>query len=196
MKPLTKALLVALIQATIVCSLGAKLLYDRNTLPRAWFRAARYDPNLPIRGRYVSLQLEVKDPRSREEIEKKYLNRYGVGDGKSATPVFPPWATLGSECGSLEVRDGTPFARLGPESAGNVCPDLSLSSRKRDDEFTLSVNEPVLFFIPDTAQDPLHLARGEDLWVLATIPHKGPPRPISLGIKNVGEVSIRPLNLN
>lgn len=52
MKPMTKAIIVALIQATLVCSLGAKLLYDRTTRPRAWFRAERFDPNLPIRGRY------------------------------------------------------------------------------------------------------------------------------------------------
>ena len=51
MKPMTKAIAVALIQILIVSSLGAKLLYDRRTRPQAWFRTARYDPNLPIRGR-------------------------------------------------------------------------------------------------------------------------------------------------
>jgi hypothetical protein len=50
-KPMTKAIAVALIQILIVSSLGAKLLYDRRTRPQAWFRTARYDPNLPIRGR-------------------------------------------------------------------------------------------------------------------------------------------------
>jgi hypothetical protein len=70
MKPFAKAIVVALIQATLVCSLGAKLLHDRSTRPRAWFKTERFDPNLPIRGRYLSLQLEVKDPLSPEEIEK------------------------------------------------------------------------------------------------------------------------------
>ena len=49
LKPLTKAIIVAMIQVLIVCSLGAKLLYDRSTRPQVWFKTARYDPNLPIR---------------------------------------------------------------------------------------------------------------------------------------------------
>ena len=74
MKSMTKAVAVALIQILLISSLGAKLLYDRRTCPRAWFKATRYDPNLPIRGRYVSLQIEVKDSRSSEEIEAKFGN--------------------------------------------------------------------------------------------------------------------------
>jgi len=70
--PMTKAAVVALIQVLIVSSLGAKLLYDRRTRPQAWFKTERYDPNLPIRGRYVSLLIEVNDSRSSEEIEKKF----------------------------------------------------------------------------------------------------------------------------
>jgi len=61
---MTKGIAVALIQILIVSSLGVKLLCDRRTRPQAWFRTARYDPNLPIRGRYVSLQIEVNDSRS------------------------------------------------------------------------------------------------------------------------------------
>ena len=64
MEPLAKAAVVALIQILIVSSLGAKLLYDRRTRPQAWFLAEKYDPNLSIRGRYVSMQVTVSDPRS------------------------------------------------------------------------------------------------------------------------------------
>ena len=53
-----RGLLIAAIHVAIVCSLGAKLLVDRATRPRVWARVAPYDPNLPIRGRYVSLQIE------------------------------------------------------------------------------------------------------------------------------------------
>ena len=67
-RPMTKAVVVALIQVLIVCSLGAKLLYDRRTRPQAWFKTERYDPSLPIRGRYVSLLIEVNDSRSPEEV--------------------------------------------------------------------------------------------------------------------------------
>jgi hypothetical protein len=196
MKPLTKAIVVALIQATLVCSLGAKLLYDRSTRPRAWFKAERFDPNLPIRGRYLSLQLEVKDPRSREEIEKKYESQFGPAVRRSGGRVFPGFPNFGSECGSIEVREGTPIAALDSSSTGYGCSNLTFSRRRLGDEIILGVDEPVLFFISDTAQDPSRLEQGEELWVLATIPRKGPPRPISLGIKKAGETEIRTFSLN
>ena len=35
---------------------------DRATRPRVWVETAPYDPDLPIRGRYVSLQIVVDAP--------------------------------------------------------------------------------------------------------------------------------------
>jgi hypothetical protein len=57
--PMRKGLLVAAVHVAIVASLGGKLLVDRATRPRVWARAAPVDPNMPIRGRYVSLRLEA-----------------------------------------------------------------------------------------------------------------------------------------
>ena len=60
MNPMTRnGLLVAALHVALVGSLGAKLLVDRAVRPRAWSRAGPVDPNLPIRGRYVSLRLEA-----------------------------------------------------------------------------------------------------------------------------------------
>ena len=59
MNALRKGLLLGALQVALVASLGAKLAWDRHRLPRAWAKAATYDPNLPIRGRYLALQLEV-----------------------------------------------------------------------------------------------------------------------------------------
>jgi hypothetical protein len=56
-----KGLIVAALHVAIVSSLGAKLLVDRATRPRVWTRAAPFDPNLPIRGRYVRLRIKA-DP--------------------------------------------------------------------------------------------------------------------------------------
>lgn len=196
MRPITKAVVIALIQATLVCSLGAKLLYDRSTRPRAWFKADRYDPNLPIRGRYVSLQIEVKDSRSPEEIEKKYGSQRRAAEGRSSTHLFSGTSLFGRECGSIDARSGTPIAVFDEGSPPFGCANLPFVRRRTRDETILRLNEPILFFIPDTAQDPTRLALGEELWVLATIPRKGPPRPIALGIKKVGETTIRALNLN
>ena len=52
-----KGLAVAALHVAIVASLGAKLLADRATRPRVWARTAPFDPNLPIRGRYVRLRV-------------------------------------------------------------------------------------------------------------------------------------------
>ena len=51
------ALLV--IQLALVSSIAAKYLYQRWRCPRVWTRTAAIDPELPMRGRYLSLQLTV-----------------------------------------------------------------------------------------------------------------------------------------
>ena len=59
MKPLYKGILLAALHVSLVCTLGAKLLYDRAHRPRIWVKSAIYDPNLPIRGKYLSLTVEA-----------------------------------------------------------------------------------------------------------------------------------------
>jgi len=59
MSQLRKGLIFALIQTIFVASLGAKLLWDRGRLPRGWAATQGYDPDLPIRGRYISVTLLV-----------------------------------------------------------------------------------------------------------------------------------------
>ncbi len=194
-RPMTKAVVVALIQVLIVCSLGAKLLYDRRTRPQAWFKTEPYDPNLPIRGRYVSLQIEVNDSRSPEEVEKKFGTEIQAIDNRSVQYRYRAMDDFGQECGSIIVRDGTPIAEFDQASNWN-CDNLTFVRRRTGNENSLRLTQPSLFFIPDTAKDPTGVFRGDELWVLATIPRKGPPRPIALGVKKAGEKDIRPLNLH
>ena len=52
-----RGLVVAVIHVALILSIAGKYSWDRGRLPRQWFRAAPYDPDLPIRGRYVSLRL-------------------------------------------------------------------------------------------------------------------------------------------
>jgi hypothetical protein len=52
-----KGFVLAALQAALVLSLSGKLLYDRQVRPRVWVQTTPYDPNLPIRGRYLSLRL-------------------------------------------------------------------------------------------------------------------------------------------
>ena len=60
MNQMQKGLLFAVIQVLLVSSLGAKLLWDREVFPRGWAATRGYDPNLPIRGRYINIPLLVK----------------------------------------------------------------------------------------------------------------------------------------
>ena len=194
-KPMTKAVVVALMQVLIVSSLGAKLLYDRRTRPQAWFKTERYDPNLPIRGRYVRLQIEVNDSRSPEEVGKKFASEIQAMENRRAQYSYLGMELFGQECGSIAVRDGIPTAQF-DLSPNWGCDNLSFVRRKTASGTELRLTEPSLFFIPDTAKDPTGLARGDELWVFATIPRKGPPRPIALGLKKAGDKDIRPLDLN
>jgi hypothetical protein len=50
------------------------------------------------------------------------------------------------------------------------------------------------FFISDTAQSPLPLKPGQELWIEVTVPPKGPPRPIQLALKDDG--TWKPLDLH
>lgn len=185
MKPLTKGIIVALLQILIVCSLGAKLLYDRHTRPQVWFKTARYDPNLPIRGRYLGLQIELNDPRAPEEVERKF--------GRSPDRA---WMGYAPECGSIVARDGEPAAVFDNSPTWD-CDNLRFSRWHTADGIEhLRLEEPLLFFIPDTAQDPMGTHTGNEVWVLATIPRKGPPRPIALGIKKPGATNIERLGLD
>jgi hypothetical protein len=195
MKPMTRAIAVALIQILIVCSLGAKLLYDRRTRPRAWFKTERYDPDLPIRGRYLGLQVEVSDPRSPEELESKFANELAIQENQNRQYRTGQIFNFGDECGSIALHGDTPTAIFDGSQLWD-CPNLRFSRRRTPNETVLRVNEPILFFISDTAKDPSRLPTRDELWVLATIPGKGPPRPIALGIKKSGGTSITPLSLN
>jgi hypothetical protein len=93
------------------------------------------------------------------------------------------------------LRGGTPIAEFDNSPAWD-CDNLSFVRWNARGGSRLRLNQPILFFIPDTAQDPTGLPRGDELWVLATIPRKGPPRPIALGVKKAGETTIKPLGLN
>ena len=50
----------------------------------------------------------------------------------------------------------------------------------------LRLNTALAFYIPEHIPDPSRRPAGEELWVEATIPPKGSPRPLRLGIKKDG----------
>jgi|HubBroStandDraft_4_1064222.scaffolds.fasta_scaffold649923_2 hypothetical protein len=156
MTALTKGLIVCGVQTAMVLSIGGKLLLDRATLPRLWVRAMPYDPNMPIRGRYVSLTINA-EARGFKDGTVYDQAKYSVEDGKL---VARPAAMDG--IGTM-VTDGTAPVRI-------------------------------VYFIPEHVADPSRRASDEELWAEVTVPHKGPPRPIQLGVKKNGVIA--PLGLN
>jgi len=55
---------LVVIQLALVSSIAAKYLYQRWTSPRVWTRTVAYDPELLMRGRYLSVQLVVNGCQS------------------------------------------------------------------------------------------------------------------------------------
>lgn len=158
MTNLQKGLILAGAQLALVASLAAKYAIDRARLPRVWLQTVAYDPNLPIRGRYLSVRLRV----STEDVHGSPWN-----SSEEMRDV------------TLNVRDGHLVAIAADHPTG-----LHVSRRivSRGTQVT-SLMEPVAFFLPEHAIDPSVRSAGEELWMEVTVPKTGPPRPIQLAIK-------------
>jgi len=161
-----KGVLLAVLHLAIVLSLGAKLLIDRARYPRVWAQTASYDPNLPIRGRYLSVRLQVNADRvyTTPLEESKNLNWWE--ERRNIT---------------LAVEDGHLTALPTDLDTG-----LYVVRWRVRDQPQVFLEEPVAFFIPEHAADPSHRPPGEQLWIEVTVPKKGPPRPIRLGVMKDG----------
>lgn len=174
MSGMRRGLLLVAIQIALVLSLGAKLLYDRATRPRVWVLSEVYDPDLPIRGRYLSERLRLPaEGFEYKESNKRNLNEWYMNHR---------WAYL-------EVRDNQLIAKQ--QGSG---PAEWVHLHKNDDGTIVAVTDkPVLVFIPEHAAIPA-LKPGQEMWVEVTIPAKGSPRPIRIAIKKDGVLT--PLTLN
>lgn len=173
MKPLHKGWLLAVLQVAIVCSLGAKLLYDRAYRPRVWIKVAPVDPDLPVRGRYLSLNLEVPaEGFSIRTVPSLYAK------DKDGKPLMQEY-TLPDRC-DLVLRNGQLIAVANPEGK------FWLRARQTDAGMMAVVSTQTAYFLPEHSPDPSRVRKGQELWVEATIPKKGPPRPVRLGVKEAG----------
>lgn len=165
-----KAIALAIFQLLLVLSLGAKLLYDRATRPRGWALVRTYDPDLPIRGRYLWEQLSMPAEGFTYPDDKN-------AHSPSGWVYMQQWAYYTIRDGRLIASDtGSPSQ---PGGWVNLEKSADGSLRARADESSF-------FFIPDTANiSPLK--RGEEMWMEVTLPKKGPPRPIRLALKHDGQ---------
>ncbi len=169
MNTLTKGLVVAAVQVLLVGSVGGKFLFDRANYPRVWVETAPYDPDLPIRGRYVRIAALVDAKRS------ETLDKPGTPDG----PVM--------FAGRLEVQ-GERLVAIEDDNGRHW-----VSSRRCGESQCWQLDDALAYFIPEHVEDPSRRPAGETLWVEVTVPPNGAPRPIRLGVRKDGQLT--PLEL-
>lgn len=176
------ALLV--IQLALVSSVAGKYLYQRWTCPRVWARAEVVNPTLPMRGRYLSLQLVVDGCRSTlPSVKQAVVPRNFDGSAKGRYFIAAPQPFQFSA--QLKV-EGNKLAAIRIEDpvynpAGNLVdawPGVSCDA--------FLIHQPVDFYVAEHAVLPTPLQPGQELWVEVTVPRKGPPRPIQLALKQDG----------
>src|SRR3989442_7051435 len=107
-------------------SLGAKLLIDRARLPRAWVHVVPFDPELPLRGRYVRLALEVPTLQM---------------TGETTSPHVSPGRRFGQA--RLLLQDGQLVAAPAEPGTG-----LPVELTRSGDVSTARLPQPVLFVMP------------------------------------------------
>ena len=179
MKLLSKGMLLALLQVLLVCTLGAKLLYDRGHRPRVWIKTATFDPNLPIRGRYLSLRLEVPAEGFTLRSQPSLYLKDKDGKPKMEEIAVPSRGNLvlrDQQLVAIADNNGEYWVRVQP----------------RGEVLVAAVNAETAYFLPEHGVDPSRMKAGEELWIEATIPGKGTPRPIRLGIKKNGVLTPLP----
>ena len=182
MKLAKSSLVLLAIQLVAVCSIAAMYLYQRHACPNAWARAASFDPELPMRGRYLALQLTVDGcestlPSSRQAIFGRNVdgsaNQQPYSIRAQQYPLFP--ARLAVKQGKLIAVRVPAGHQSASDQMISALPGVSCESMR------LSV--PVEFFIAEHASSPLPLRPGSELWIDVTVPPQGPPRPLQLAIK-------------
>jgi hypothetical protein len=179
---LTSIVLLAL-QLAIVSTIAAKYLYQRWSCPRVWTRATTYDPQLLMRGRYLSLQLVVDGckstlPSAKEAAMPRNLD--GVPTGKTYSIHADQSVRFPAQ---LKVEGNKLLAIRIPESDGR--PDeLMVEGRPGASCEDLRLDGAVDFYIAEHAAAPGPLKAGQELWIEVTVPTKGPPRPIQLAMKD------------
>ena len=179
------SLTLMVIQLALVCSIAAKYLYQRWTCPRVWTRTVAYDPELLMRGRYLSLQLTVDGCQStlpsakHAEFPRDYNGAAVSGNfmvrGEAEVAFPAELKVVDNRLAAVYIRDAEK-GRTGQAVMavhGSACDQMRLAA-------------PVNFYISEHAQSPFPLAAGVELWIEVTVPPKGPPRPIQLALKKEG----------
>jgi hypothetical protein len=189
MKLAKTSIALLIIQLAIVSLIAAKYLYQRWTCPRVWTRTVVYDPELVMRGRYLSEQLIVDGcqstlPSAKQATMPRNLDGLPVGlrfsiNSAQAVRFLAKLKVEGNKLVAIRIpdSDAQPSQQAGGQMVaawpGSSCEDLRLDT-------------PVDFYIAEHAASPMPLKPGQELWIEVTLPPKGPPRPLQLALKQDG----------
>jgi hypothetical protein len=189
MKLAKTSIALLVIQLAIVSLIAAKYLYQRWTCPRVWTRTVVYDPELVMRGRYLSEQLIVDGcqstlPSAKQATMPRNLDGLPVGlrfsiNSAQAVRFLAKLKVEGNKLVAIRIpdSDAQPSQQAGGQMVaawpGSSCEDLRLDT-------------PVDFYIAEHAASPMPLKPGQELWIEVTLPPKGPPRPLQLALKQDG----------
>jgi hypothetical protein len=185
MKLAKTSLVVLAIQLALVSSIAAKYLYQRWSCPRVWTRTVAYDPELVMRGRYLSVRLIVDGCQSTlpsAEDMTMPRDKDGVQTGKrfsirAEQPVrFPARLKVeGNKLVAIRIPESDESTQgvMVEAVPGSSCEDLRLDM-------------PVDFYLAEHAANPTPVGAGKELWIEVTVPPKGPPRPVQLALKDGG----------
>jgi hypothetical protein len=185
MKISKTSLVLLAIQLVLVSSIAAKYLYQRLACPRVWTRAAVYDPEMLMRGRYLSLQLRVDGcqstlPNAEQAIFPRDKN--GVAGG----PTFQIQGAQQIQFPATLKVDGNKLVAIRIPEDDSRPRGITISALPGSSCDNMRIDTPVDFYIAEHAPDPSRVHPGQELWIEVTVPPKGPPRPIQLALKDGG----------
>ena len=177
------SLALLLTQLAIVSSAAAVYLYQRWTSPRVWTRTMVYDPEMLMRGRYVSVQLTVDGcqsglPSANQSAMAKGARSVEMGKTAPIPTTGPVQFSArlkveGSKLTAIRIPESETSSdgRMVSAWPGLTCSDMRLDA-------------PVDFFIGEHSANKVEIKPGQELWVEVTVPRRGPPRPIQLALKD------------
>lgn len=185
MKLAKTSIALLVIQLAIVSSIAAKYLYQRWSCPRVWTRTAAYDPELVMRGRYLSVQLIVDGCQSTLPSALHAIFPRNI-DGTTRPNGFSITRESSVQFRANLKVEGNKLEAIRIPEADLTSKGVNVSALPGSSCDALRIVEPVDFYIAEHAVDPTPLKPGQELWIEVTVPPQGPPRPIQLALKQDG----------
>ena len=170
-----------LIQLAIVSTVAGKYLYQRWTCPRVWVRTVAFDPELPMRGRYLSLRPVVDGCQSTLPSAKAAQFRRDI-NGAAVKSPFQVQALVRFRADLRVENNHLVVIALRDDQNGTLGQGVVVSPGAACD--AMQLEKPVDFYISEHAADFSRLQPGQELWIEVTVPPKGPPRPVQLALKD------------